>query len=283
MAYERRLDRNNPGCMVFLVDQSGSMNEPVAGEQRSKADAVAEALNNLLYELVLRCIKDENEGPRHYYDISVIGYGPGVGSALGGALSGRDMVSVVDVADNPVRVEERESVAKAGADGDVGTVPRRHKFPVWVDSVADQRTPMCEALNRTGGMLATWVQQHPDSFPPIVINISDGAATDGDPRVWSRRIQSLATLDGNVLLFNLNVSALSANPLFFPANAGVLENDYARLLFEMSSHLPPYMASLATGMGMSMNEGAKGFVYNADMSAVVRFLQIGTATSQAIR
>jgi hypothetical protein len=51
----------------------------------------------------------------------------------------------------------------------------------------------------------------------------------------------------------------------------------------MSSHLPPYMASLATGMGMSMNEGAKGFVYNADMSAVVRFLQIGTATSQAIR
>ena len=59
MAYERRLDRNNPGCMVFLVDQSGSMNEPVAGEQRSKADAVAEALNNLLYELVLRCIRGE--------------------------------------------------------------------------------------------------------------------------------------------------------------------------------------------------------------------------------
>ena len=101
MAYERRLDRNNPGCMVFLVDQSGSMSETVAGEQRSKADAVAEALNNLLYELVLRCIKDENEGPRHYYDISVIGYGPGVGSALGGALNGRDMVSIVDVADNP--------------------------------------------------------------------------------------------------------------------------------------------------------------------------------------
>lgn len=221
MAYERRLDRNNPGCMVFLVDQSGSMNEPVAGEQRSKADAVAEALNNLLYELVLRCIKDENEGPRHYYDISVIGYGPGVGSALGGALSGRDMVSVVDVADNPVRVEERESVAKAGADGDVGTVPRRHKFPVWVDSVADQRTPMCEALNRTGGMLATWVQQHPDSFPPIVINISDGAATDGDPRVWSRRIQSLATRRQRVAVQPQRVGAQRQPPVLSGKRRGL--------------------------------------------------------------
>ncbi|MEZ5383630.1 MAG: hypothetical protein R2754_17750 [Microthrixaceae bacterium] len=259
------------------------MNEPVAGEQRSKAVAVAEALNNLLYELVLRCIKDESEGPRHYYDIGVIGYGPSVASAFGGALMGRDMVSIVDVADNPVRVEERESVSSPGSDGDMGTVPRRHKFPVWVDSVADQRTPMCEALNRVGGMLATWVQQHPDSFPPIVINISDGAATDGDPRVWSKRIQSLSTKDGNVLLFNLNVSALSNAPLFFPSNPATLDNDYARLLFEMSSNLPPYMASLAQGMGMSLDAGAKGFVYNADMSAVVRFLQIGTATSQAIR
>ncbi len=65
MAYDRRLDRHHPGCILFLIDQSGSMNEPVSGEQRPKAIALAEALNNLLYELVIRCIKDEAAGPRH--------------------------------------------------------------------------------------------------------------------------------------------------------------------------------------------------------------------------
>jgi hypothetical protein len=282
VAYERRLDRSAPGCILFLVDQSGSMQEPVAGEPRSKADAVAEALNNLLYELVIRCVKGESDSPRHYYDVGLIGYGSSVGPVFGGALAGRDLVSIVDVADYPLRVMEREAVQLPAAGADAGTVPRRHKYPVWIDPAAGGMTPMSAAMDRAGGVLANWVQGHPQSFPPIVINISDGNATDGDPRVWARRIMSLATQDGNVLLFNLNVSALPARPLFFPDNPAVLENDYARLLFEMSSVLPPYMVELARGLGLQVPPGGRGFVYNADMVAVVRFLQIGTATAQAM-
>lgn len=282
MAYERRLDRNAPGCLFFLVDQSGSMSEPVAGETRSKAEAVAEAINNLLYELVLRCIKGESDTPRHYYDIGVIGYGATVQSGFGGSLAGRELVSIIDVANNPLRVVEREATAPQPGQ-DIGTVPRRHKYPVWIDPVANQLTPMSEALNRAGSVLASWVQSHPESFPPILINISDGAATDGDPRIWARRITSLATHDGNLLFFNLNVSALTATPLFCPADPSVLDNDYARLLFEMSSPLPPYMVDLARGMNLPVAPHGKGFVYNADMVAVVRFLQIGTATAQAMR
>jgi hypothetical protein len=280
MAYERRLDRHAPGCILFLLDQSGSMSEPVAGETRAKAVAVAEALNNLLYELVLRCIKGESDAPRHYYDVGVIGYGATVQPALGGALAGRELVSIVDIADNPLRVVERDAVDNGP---DVGTVPRRHKFPVWIDPVASQRTPMSEAMNRAGGILAGWVQEHPESFPPILINISDGAATDGDPLVWAKRLQGLATKDGNLLVLNLNVSALSTTPVFFPSDPSALDNDYARLLFEMSSMLPPYMVELARSMEYPVGASARGFVYNADMSAVVRFLQIGTATSQAMR
>jgi hypothetical protein len=142
---------------------------------------------------------------------------------------------------------------------------------------------MSEALNRTGALLAGWTQAHPESFPPIVINISDGAATDGDPRVWAKRITGLNTHDGNLLLFNLNVSALTAEPLFCPSDPSVLDNDYARLLFEMSSPLPPYMVELARAMNLPVAPGGRGFVYNADMIAVVKFLQIGTATAQAMR
>lgn len=283
MAYERRLDRNSPGCLLFLVDQSGSMSEPVAGEERSKAEAVAEALNNLLYELVIRCIKGESDSPRHYYDVGVIGYGKTVGSGFSGPLAGRELVSIVDVADNPLGVVERDAVGAAAGGSDVGTVPRRHKFPVWIEPAASDMTPMSEAFNRAGAVLAEWVKAHPTSFPPIVINISDGAATDGDPRIWARRLSGLSTQDGDLLLFNLNVSALPAQPLFCPADPSLLDNDYARLLFEMSSLLPPYMVELAAGMGLDVPRFGRGFVYNADMVAVVRFLQIGTATAQAMR
>ena len=57
MTYAQRLDRVNPGLIVLLVDQSESMAEPLAGGYVSKAAVVAEHLNSLLYELILRCVK----------------------------------------------------------------------------------------------------------------------------------------------------------------------------------------------------------------------------------
>lgn len=283
--YAQQIDRSNPACLVLLIDQSGSMREPIAdGGGRSKADALAEAVNGLLYELVLRCIKNDAEGPRHYYDLAVLGYGgDSVASALGGELAGRELVSVVELANHPIRVEERATTAPdPDLAGDVGTLPRGTRMPIWVDPVAAGGTPMSTALDRAGAVLAPWVRQHASSFPPIVVNISDGAATDGDPRVWSERIRSLSTDDGNVLLFNLNLSALGGEAVFFPSSPDDLSNDYARTLFEMSSPMPGYMASLAAAQHLPVGHGARGFVHNADVSALVRFLQIGTVTAQAM-
>lgn len=102
MPYHQRVDRLHPACLAFLVDQSYSMTEPVAGRPRqSKAQALAQAVNELLYELVIRSVKDHSQGPRHYYDVAVIGYGARVGPAWSGALAGRDLVSIVEVAQHP--------------------------------------------------------------------------------------------------------------------------------------------------------------------------------------
>lgn len=281
--YSQQIDRTNPGCLVLLLDQSGSMREPIAnGGGISKADALARAVNDLLYELVLRCIKNPNEGPRHYYDVAVLGYGDDEArSALSGPLAAQDLVSIVDVANQPARVEEQSSdVADVG--GDLSTISSKVRKPIWVDPVAAGRTPMGTGLNRAGEVVAPWVAAHPNSFPPIVLNVSDGAATDGDPRVWAERIRSLATSDGNVLFFNLNLSAIGGEVLYFPAHEDRLSNDYARVLFEMSSPLPPHMAQIAASQGLPIESGSRGYVFNADMSAVVRFLQIGTATAHAM-
>lgn len=280
--YAQQINRTNPGCLVLLLDQSGSMREPIAnGGGRSKAEALADAVNTLLYELVLKCIKNPMEGPRNYYDVAVLGYGgEDVGSALGGELAGREMVSIVDLANHPVRVDERSPEPAEG--DDLGTLPRGVKVPVWVDPVSAGGTPMSAAIDRAGALVSPWVRSHLSSFPPIVINAGDGAATDGDPFEWSERIRSLSTDDGNVLFFNLNLSALGGEPIYFPGTTEDLANDYARSLFEMSSRLPGYMRSLAAAQGIPVSEFARGYVYNADMGAVVRFLQIGTATAQAM-
>src|ERR1044071_684837 len=127
MAYENNVDRTHPGCFLFLVDQSDSMNEVMrVNPPRSKATALCDAINSLLYELVLRCIKDPKEGPRHYYDVGVIGYGERVEPAFGGALAGRQLVSIADIAHNTLRLEERVKTLPNGQTA-------RSKFPVWFD------------------------------------------------------------------------------------------------------------------------------------------------------
>lgn len=273
MAHTRRIDRTNPGCFMFLIDQSYSMNEPVAGQpDTSKAKALARSVNELLYELVIRCVKNPDEGPRHYYDVGVIGYGNAVGPAWGGSLSGRDIVSIGDIANNPIRIEQVDG----GGDRSTTSGPAK-RIPVWFEATADGATPMSAAMDHCGALLAGWIKQHPTSFPPIVVNISDGAATDGDPSEWARRLTSLKTQDGSVLLFNLNLSAIGGDQISFPSSADGLD-DFARLLFDLSSQLPGFMQEVAGAKGYRILPGARGFVFNADLNSLVSFLQVGTAT-----
>ena len=125
MAYSVEISRANPTCFVFLLDQSTSMEDPIVaggeGTTKRKADAVADALNRLLFELSLKCAKEE--GVRDYFHVAVLGYGARIGSAFGGALAGRDLVPLSQVADNPLRVEERAKKVPDGAGGLVNVVP----------------------------------------------------------------------------------------------------------------------------------------------------------------
>jgi len=260
--YSRRFDRRNPGCLLFLLDQSGSMSEPMAGTRAmSKADGVAHAVNDLLLTIVRRCVKDAGQSPRHYYDIGVIGYGNEALPLLTGPLTGRKLASVGEIADAVLRVEDR------------GEGP----LPVWFEPVAKGRTAMCSALEMAGRVASGWVRAHPGSFPPIIINISDGKPTDGDPTIWSERIRKLHTNNGNVLLFNINLSSGASRPISFPAVDDDLPDDYSGLLFHMSSELPEIMREQARAMNIPIASKARGFVCNADMSAVIRALEIGTS------
>jgi len=75
MSYTAEINRENPSCFLFLIDQSGSMSDPWAGDpNKKKADELAVIINRLLQNLVLTCVRDE-KGPRDYFHVGVIGYG----------------------------------------------------------------------------------------------------------------------------------------------------------------------------------------------------------------
>jgi hypothetical protein len=145
-----------------------------------------------------------------------------------------------------------------------------------MDPVANGATPMCRALNYAESMVSRWLSEHPDCFPPIVLNLTDGEANDGDPFTPAAAIQAHGSADGSVLLFNLHVSAAGGVPVTFPDSDAGLPDSYARVLFGMSSLLPSHMRAYASELGFPAGDATRGFVYNADIAAVVQFLDIGT-------
>ncbi|WP_235986657.1 hypothetical protein [Burkholderia contaminans] len=73
MPYQAAIQRSDPTALLFLIDQSGSMEDKMAGSERTKAQFVADVLNRTLANLIVRCRK--SDGVRDYFDIGVIGYG----------------------------------------------------------------------------------------------------------------------------------------------------------------------------------------------------------------
>ena len=267
--YLQPIDRINPGCILFLLDQSLSMEDTFAGSDHSKSDELANAVNRLLRNLVLQC----QRGPqvRNYYQIGVIGYGNTVGTVLSGELAGQYLVPIDVLAGFPLRM----ATEHVPGSPDISV-----QWPEWIQPLANGPTPMISGIDLAGSVLVDWANQHIDSFPPIVINISDGQATDGDPRPLARQLRDIRTNDGNLLFFNVNLTSGIEPAVEYPISSESLSGDYARGLFEMSSELTPYMLAAARNLGLDVRNGSRGFVFNADMGRLNEFLNIGTQTSR---
>lgn len=279
MPYSAPISRNNPACLLFLIDQSKSMNQPfVGGTGQSKAVVVADALNRLIQNVVLRSAKAD--GVRDYFRLGVIGYGDGVQAGLGGCVPLNVLMPVSQVGDKPLRMETR---TKLTPDGAGGVIEQKIKFPIWFDAEAKGNTPMCEAFAAAEKVVKRFTEEFPNSYPPIVLNLTDGMPTDGDPESHAKAIRGLSTADGPALVFNLLISTKPVPADFFPSYEGKFADPYAKLLFRMSSELPERLADAARAEGHDVKPQARGVVINADPTAIVRFLDIGTRVAPAVR
>ncbi len=285
MAYSAAISRSQPTAFVFLLDQSASMQDPFGGAKErgdaapSKARVLADTVNRLLQDLVLRCAKED--GVRDYFHVGVVGYGdrvePLVAPAASHAAPG-DLVPISHLAERPLRLDER---VKEVPDGDGGTREQRVKVPVWFEPRAKNGTPMCQALDQAAQRLRRWIDAHPRSFPPVVLNVTDGEATDGDPLRFAQQLRSFATDDGEVLLFNVHLSDAEAPAVELPSSRRELPagDAHADVLFAMSSTLPFTMRAAAEHEGFTVDLDTRGFIFNADPVGLVRFLEVGTRPS----
>lgn len=273
MVYSADISRDNPTCLLFLIDQSGSMNDGWSKDpDEKKSENVAWTINRCLQNLALKCAKDD--GIRDYFYIGVIGYNSeNVGSALKNFDPDKDLIPISDLAENPLRID---TIVNKVLDQDGNMVEEKVKLPIWVEPFALGGTPMCAALQLAESVLSGWVREHPECFPPILIHVTDGESTDGNPILHAQRIKKIETEDGATLIFNIHISSTISDPIMYPRDPNALPDDFARALYAMSSHLPPSMHPYAKSLGYTINEKSRGYGFNADISSFSDFLDIGT-------
>lgn len=276
--YSAEISRRNPTAFVFLIDQSGSMSNTIQfnGKTMKLAEAAAIVINETLLNMVAACEK-QNE-VRHYFDVAVIGYGQSdqADFVWEGNLKGRDWVGSHELSDNYAFMLNKPTRTRKGE-------VKELSVPAWFSPIHANRTPMKSALKVAHKLLKDWIAAHPGAYPPTVMNITDGAATDATNEQLlkaAKQLRNLRTMDGNVLLFNCHLSSAGDSAVVFPVRKSDLPQDeYAQLLFDMSSDLPSrYNRQIAEWRNEDL-QVYTAMMFNAEIADLFKLLDIGTRTA----
>lgn len=283
-AYTAQITRNTPTAFIFLIDQSVSMQKytTLYGEEMPMAEAVARIVNHQLNELVLRCIKGSET--RDYYDIAIIGYGEKAYSGWKGELEGRDFVKPSELKEHPYKkiTTKKETRTRKGV-----KVVEIEEVQ-WIEAEATEGwTRVHHAFEKAKGLLDEWMEKHHDKdcYPPTIINITDGefnGATKEYVLQQANELKSMFTNDGNVILFNIHISANKAVCVTCPASKDEVSfSSLATTMYEMSSLLPMrYSDRIADLRGDGTpNNRYRAMSINADMSTLIQLMDIGTPTN----
>lgn len=277
--YTQSITRAHRTAFLFAIDCSGSMAEEVlfSGRLVSKAEAVAEVTNRLLFELVERARR--SDGIRDYYDVAVLGYS---GEAVVSLLPAeQELVPVTALSAMAAPVRKRQAVMVLP---DGSETLREIVRPEWVTPRAGGQTPLYEALLHVRDLAAAWCRrpEHAASFPPVIFNITDGEASDCDEeelRGICDEIRSLGTTDGHLFLINIHIAGSdTARSIIFPSEDEIdYANRYARLLFECSSEMPAVMHDAIRAVkGPLAMPPFRGMSYNASIAELISILNIGS-------
>lgn len=276
--YSQEITRQHRTAFILALDRSGSMQESVRFGKKvmSKAEAVSIIANALITELIDRCRRTDSL--RNYYDVAVVGYS----NDNIEMLLGRDgMLSIDDLSRISPR---RRTLSDEEQLSEQNSAIFQHSLDEWFTPHAEGNTPMYEAMLRVRDLAKKWCEksENRQSFPPVVINITDGEASDCDDnelRDICEQIKRIATDDGNVLLINIHISTDSTLPaIIFPmAEELTGAGRYSRLLAECSSIMPSAFDNAICEMkGRGATPPFFGMGYNASIIELLSMVNIGS-------
>jgi hypothetical protein len=260
--YQEQLSSSKPGLIIIMIDQSGSMSDVYASS--TKAEFAALAVNRVIAEIITACTVGDEIKDRCY--VAVVGYGSNVNVLF--------LDKVSDLAKN----SNTTTVKKKVSDGAGGLVEVDEVVRVFVSPTANGGTPMTEAFQQAYKGVEKFVSSNPNSFPPIVINVTDGEPNNFDTAIAeAKKLSQLKTTDGDVIIMNAHISTASAGKVELPSsNSSFSSNKFANFLFDISTVLPDTLAIRAKDVGFNSQSGSKGFVFNADAETLIRILNFGS-------
>ena len=269
MPYANNLESSNPGCIVFLIDQSGSMGSMWDKSGYSMAYGASQAVNKAIEEIGLRCTKEGECKPRAM--IGVYGYH-------------HDTVewAITDTASEQGGLASIASIS-ANVKDEVFDDEDETFIPVFVKEAASGGTPMAEALDQIVEIVENFAQNNPNSYPPIVINITDAQATDMDINDLTSKctaIKSVSTSDGNALVWNIHISNTSAQTELCPDDGSQMPDELAKAMLDAASPVPERAKGYAQTMySWNLGEEAKCMAYNAEAKDLVRLLSFASSVA----
>ncbi len=246
MPYEIMATSKTPALVIYLLDVSASMGQPMGNKRR--IDVVMDALTAALRQMVFRSTKGGRLSPR--YRIAMFAYSDHVYDLLDG-IKPVDQVAHLGVPElSPMRTTE---TARAFAQAEKllqAELPALHNCPA-----------------------------------PLVCHMTDGEYTGADPEPVVRRIMQMKVPDGNVLVENIFISdKILPQPIGDPTRwPGIrpdtrLTSEYAKKLRAMSSPLPESYRAILNENGYQLAPGALMMLPGMTPELVALGFQMSAAT-----
>jgi hypothetical protein len=225
--YNTLATSQTPALVIYVLDISGSMSNPLFG--RTRIEIITDALYQALQEMAFRSTKGGRISPR--YRIAMYAYSDDVYDILGG-------------------IKPIDKVAQMG-------VPKL---------IAQRATDTARAFRQVEILLKSELPNLGNCPAPLVCHITDGEYTGDDPTPIMQRIMGMSNSDGDVLLTNTFIAdEILKTPIKSASKwKGILDeaeiiSDYARVLFQNSSIMPLSYRSVFLERGYSLIPGARLF------------------------
>jgi von Willebrand factor type A domain len=246
MPYDILATSKTPALILYLIDVSASMTQPLGNRRR--IDVVGDALTTALRQMVFRSTKGGRLAPR--YRIALIAYSDHIYDLLDG-------IKTVD------------QVAKLG-------VPELSPM---------RTTETSKAFAQAEKLLQAELPNLRDCPAPLVCHMTDGEYTGSDPEPVAKEIMNMTVPDGNVLVENIFISdKILPQPIADPAKwSGILPDtkladDYARKLRAMSSPVPESYRAMMVENNYHLAQNALMLLPGISPELVAMGFQMSAAT-----